>query len=130
MSTHSLPAVLARLKLMTGTQSDAELSRALSISPQTLSSWKVRESIPYAFCVALAQQQGCSLDWLLLGHTAANTAPDNDGHWEQEILEQLRVLPADDRRAVALFIRDKQRIQHLQWQLARLTGDLATAGTP
>ncbi|MDH1551982.1 helix-turn-helix domain-containing protein, partial [Pseudomonas juntendi] len=54
MSTHVLAAVLTRLKLLTGAQSDADLSRALSVSPQTLSSWKVRDSIPYSLCIEIA----------------------------------------------------------------------------
>ena len=67
MSTNVLASVLARLKLLTATESDAELSRALAISPQTLSSWKVRDSVPYSLCIDVARQYACSLDWLLLG---------------------------------------------------------------
>ncbi|WP_232109523.1 helix-turn-helix domain-containing protein, partial [Pseudomonas juntendi] len=75
MSTHVLAAVLTRLKLLTGAQSDADLSRALSVSPQTLSSWKVRDSIPYSLCIEIARQHACSLDWLLLGHGEQGPAP-------------------------------------------------------
>ncbi|QXH49752.1 helix-turn-helix domain containing protein [Pseudomonas fakonensis] len=121
MSTHSLTAVLARLKLMTSTQTDAELSRALSISPQTLSSWKVRNSIPYSLCVEMAQQHACSLDWLLLGEPDARSAAEGDDSWEHGILAQLRGLPPGDRQAVCLFIHDKQRIQQLERQLGALT---------
>jgi len=120
-----LTAVLARLKLMTSTQTDAELSRALSISPQTLSSWKVRDSIPYSLCVEMARQHACSLDWLLLGEPATPSAPVGDEAWEQGILAQLRGLPPSDRQAVCLFIHDKQRIQQLEQQLGALTKGMA-----
>ena len=121
MSTHGLAAVLTRLKLLTDAQTDAELSRALSVSPQTLSSWKVRESIPYSLCIDIAKKHACSLDWLLLGHAEHNAAPSDAG-WECDMLERLRTLSHSDRQAILLFIKDKQRIQQLEQQLSELGG--------
>lgn len=122
MSTHGLAAVLTRLKLLTDAQTDAELSRALSVSPQTLSSWKVRESIPYSLCIDIAKKHACSLDWLLLGQAEHNAAAPSDAGWECEMLERLRTLSPSDRQAILLFIKDKQRIQQLEQQLSELGG--------
>ncbi|MFK2914443.1 helix-turn-helix domain-containing protein [Pseudomonas sp. 3HC3] len=122
MSTHGLAAVLTRLKLLTDAQTDAELSRALSVSPQTLSSWKVRESIPYSLCIDIAKKHACSLDWLLLGQAEHNAAAPSDTGWECEMLERLRTLSPSDRQAILLFIKDKQRIQQLEQQLSELGG--------
>ena len=60
-------AVLSRMKTIYGVQKDAELARALDISPQTLSSWRQRSAIPYALCVECAKSRRASLDWLLYG---------------------------------------------------------------
>ncbi|ADR59383.1 MULTISPECIES: helix-turn-helix domain-containing protein [Pseudomonas] len=122
MSTHILAEVLTRLKLLTGANTDAELSRALSVSPQTLSSWKVRESIPYSLCIDIAKKHACSLDWLLLGQAEHNPAGPDDAGWECEMLERLRTLSHSDRQAILLFIKDKQRIQQLEQQLSELGG--------
>ncbi|MEN5034420.1 helix-turn-helix domain-containing protein [Pseudomonas sp. TWI929] len=122
MSTHVLAAVLTRLKLLTGAQSDAELSRALSVSPQTLSSWKVRDSIPYSLCIDIARQHACSLDWLLLGQAEHNATSQVETSWEGDMLERLRTLSPSDRQAILLFIKDKQRIQQLEQQLSELGG--------
>ncbi|MBV4490757.1 helix-turn-helix domain-containing protein [Pseudomonas oryzicola] len=122
MSTHVLAAVLTRLKLLTGAKTDAELSRKLSISPQTLSSWKVRDSIPYSLCIDLARQHGCSLDWLLLGAAAPASSALDDADWEYDMLTRLRTLSPADRQAILLLIQDKQRIQQLEQQLSALAG--------
>lgn len=122
MSTHVLAAVLTRLKLLTGAQSDAELSRKLSISPQTLSSWKVRDSIPYSLCVDIARQHACSLDWLLLGEAEQSPADQDEADWEYDMLERLRTLSPTDRQAILLVIKDKQRIQQLEQKLNALRG--------
>lgn len=122
MSTHVLAAVLTRLKLLTGAQSDAELSRKLSISPQTLSSWKVRDSIPYSLCVDIARQHACSLDWLLLGEAEQSPATQDEADWEYDMLERLRTLSPTDRQAILLVIKDKQRIQQLEQKLNALRG--------
>ncbi|KIY39709.1 MULTISPECIES: helix-turn-helix domain-containing protein [unclassified Pseudomonas] len=127
MSTHVLAAVLTRLKLLTGAQSDADLSRALSVSPQTLSSWKMRDSIPYSLCIEIAKQHACSLDWLLLGEAAQHPVCKGDTGWEGDMLERLRTLSPTDRQAILLLIKDKQRIQQLERQLGELAHHLPNA---
>jgi len=130
MSTHVLAAVLTRLKLLTGAQTDAELSRALSVSPQTLSSWKVRDSVPYSLCIDIARQHTCSLDWLLLGEGEQRPACQSEAGWEFDMLDRLRTLSPADRQAILLLIKDKQRIQQLEQLLSELTSHLpkATSG--
>ncbi|WEK32715.1 MAG: helix-turn-helix domain-containing protein [Candidatus Pseudomonas phytovorans] len=129
MSTHVLAAVLTRLKLLTGAQSDADLSRALSVSPQTLSSWKVRDSVPYSLCIEMARQHACSLDWLLLGEVQQHPAHQAETGWEFDMLERLRTLSPTDRQAILLLISDKQRIQQLELQLRELTSHPPTAAS-
>ncbi|HDS0920405.1 TPA: helix-turn-helix domain-containing protein [Pseudomonas putida] len=129
MSTHVLAAVLTRLKLLTGAQTDAELSRALSVSPQTLSSWKVRDSVPYSLCIEIARQHGCSLDWLLLGEGEQCPVCQSEPGWEFDMLDRLRTLSPVDRHAILLHIKDKQRIQQLEQQLNELTSHLPEASS-
>jgi len=129
MSTNVLASVLARLKLLTATESDAELSRALSISPQTLSSWKVRDSVPYSLCIDVARQYACSLDWLLLGEPEHHRPRLEEDGWESDMLARLRTLSLADRQAVLLLVEDKQRIQQLERQLNALTSRLPDAAS-
>jgi hypothetical protein len=91
-----------------------------------LSSWKVRDSIPYSICIEIARQHACSLDWLLLGEPVQNRKTDKDD-WERDMLERLRTLSAADRQAVLLLIQDKQRIQQLEQQLRELAKKLPDA---
>lgn len=121
MSSHLFTAVLARLKLLTGSDTDVQLARALAVSPQTLSSWKVRDSIPYSLCIDLARQHGCSLDWLFLGERDAPQALQSLDSWQSEMLDRLRELPHADRQSVLLYIEDKQRIRQLERQLLELS---------
>jgi hypothetical protein len=120
MNSQLLTPVLARLKLLTGSETDVQLARAMKVSPQTLSSWKVRDSIPYSLCVDLASQHGCSLDWLLLGKQDDNLAVQSQNDWESDMLGRLRELSHTDRQSVQLHIEDKQRIRQLERQLQDL----------
>lgn len=70
--------VLSRMKAIYGVEKDAELARALDISPQTLSSWRQRSAIPYALCVECAKSRGASLDWLLYGEGQIMREKGND----------------------------------------------------
>jgi len=115
------------MKHLTGARTDVELSKALGISPQTLSSWKIRESIPYALCMELAEKQGLSLDWLLLGDGQQTRSPPTlpsdcrDTAWETDLLEQLRKLSALDLQAIRTSVQDKLRIYQLERRLEELT---------
>lgn len=127
MNSQLLTPVLARLKLLTGSDTDVQLARAMKVSPQTLSSWKVRDSIPYSLCVDLASQHGCSLDWLLLGKHDDSLAVQGQNDWESDMLDRLRELSHTDRQSVQLHIEDKQRIRQLERQLQDLAKRCAAA---
>jgi hypothetical protein len=117
------------LKLITNSKTDTGLSSALGISPQTLSSWRGRESIPYAICINIAEQHGISLDWLLTGagpqlrtrNLTYLSEPADNSPWETALLNQLRCLSQTDQHAIELAVREKKRIIELERQLEALT---------
>ncbi len=128
MSNDALSDILERLKQITACQTDSALSRALGISPQTLSSWKVRASVPYALCVELAIRHDLSLDWLLLGkepRLPPSSPAEARSHIEDEptahLLERLRLLEPADLQAIASSVDDKLRLRQLERQLEALT---------
>lgn len=132
MSTNGFAAVLRRMKLITATNTDSELSSALALSPQTLSSWKIRNSIPYSLCVNLAACHDVSLDWLILGEgpqqraCSNNAAVIDDGteNWESRLLNQLRALGPQDRQAIAKAVEEKQRFRQLERQVEEMSRQL------
>lgn len=133
MSRNGCAAVLTRLKLATGTSSDTALAKVLGVSPQTLSSWKVRNSVPYSFCIDLAVHEDLSLDWLLLGEgsqsrTASLPQTDLDEDWQARLFAQLRALSLPDLQAVAMVVEDKQRIRYLEQRVVELSAPPAVPG--
>jgi hypothetical protein len=130
--------VLARLKQITGTKTDASLSSALKISPQTLSSWKGRDSTPYSICVEIAQTRGISLDWLLLGegpiHRPALTEPLESSQEsrtrENTILALWRLLDEDDRCAIQNALEEKRRLRDLELKLSEMASILSSLQHP
>lgn len=126
--------VLARLKHITGTKTDASLSSALKISPQTLSSWKGRDSTPYAICIEIAQSRGISLDWLLLGEGPILRAaqkeplesPQDSTTRENTILGLWRLLDEDDRSAIQHALLEKRRLRDLELQLSEMAATLSS----
>jgi hypothetical protein len=126
-------AVLARLKQITGTKTDASLSSALQISPQTLSSWKGRDSTPYSLCVDIAQTRGISLDWLLLGEgpilrqTVTDSPVTNQENTNREntILTLWRLLDENDRCVIQNALEEKQRLREMELKLSEMSMTLA-----
>ncbi|CAG8865564.1 hypothetical protein PS627_01482 [Pseudomonas fluorescens] len=133
MSRCGFAVIARRLKQITGTTSDAALAKVLEISPQTLSSWKSRNRIPYSLCVEIAMREGVSLDWLLLGEGAQQRAlsqgvSDASEDWHARLLSQLQALNPCDLQAVALIVEDKHRIRRLEQRLAELKNSPAVLG--
>lgn len=134
MRSKKSQAVLTRLKLITGSSTDAALSSALNISPQTLSSWKGRDSTPYAICIDIAQTRGISLDWLLLGEgpivrpvsTITPDAPPENTPQEHTILALWRLLNEGDKSAIQHALEEKRRLRDLELKLAEMASTLST----
>lgn len=133
MSRNGCAVVVRRLKQTTGASSDADLAKILDVSPQTLSSWKSRDRVPYALCVDLALREGVSLDWLLLGEgdplrATSLSMPDPDENGRARLVDRLLALTPSDLQTVALIVEDKHRIRHLEQCLAELKNASAVSG--
>ncbi|MGJ7518078.1 helix-turn-helix domain-containing protein [Pseudomonas baetica] len=130
--------VLSRLKLITDTKTDASLSSALKISPQTLSSWKGRDSTPYSLCVEIAETRGISLDWLLLGEgpilRTVSTDPlegtQESTTRENTILAMWRLLDEDDRCAIQNALEEKRRLRDMELKLSEMASILSSLQHP
>lgn len=137
MRKKSATAVLARLKTLTGCTTDTALASALGISPQTLSSWKSRDTIPYALCVEMADERGISLDWLLVGEgpmtrgetgapaTRESAAVYDISPGERALLELFRSLGENDRQEIQLVASEKKRLTLIELRLEELAAAVA-----
>ncbi len=59
--------VLDRLQNALNVDSDTDLAVEMKVKRPTLGSWRQRDSIPYAECINIAEQEGLSLDWVFTG---------------------------------------------------------------
>lgn len=59
--------ILDRIKEIKSLKTDTEMSKLFSVTPQTISTWRKRGTIPYNSLVTLCEREGMSLDWLLTG---------------------------------------------------------------
>jgi len=125
--------VLSRMKTIYGVEKDAELARALDISPQTLSSWRQRSAIPYALCVECAKSRGASLDWLLYGEgqmmrdrerekhiTSIETTSGQEGDVKMEILTVLEGLTPEDLEDILSEAAHRKRLRTLEQRFEHL----------
>jgi hypothetical protein len=125
-------AVLSRMKKIFGVERDADLARALAISPQTLSSWRQRAAVPYALCAECAKTKGASLDWLLYGEgsmmrgesaSPAILTPNitgKDSAIRMQIYEILESLPHEDLEDILSEAAHRQRLRALEHRFETL----------
>lgn len=123
--------VISRLKVVTGTKSDSELGAALEIPPQTISSWKSRDSIPYAKCIEVAEERNISLDWLLTGDgpmcrgKVERTVQEVPAAYvisprERAILELFRSLDEEAQQEIQSVAAEKKRLRDMEHRLQQL----------
>lgn len=117
--------VLDRLIPALGLKNDSELAKRLDTAPSTISSWRKRDSVPFAICATFAQERGWSLDWLMFGEgemyksvQASNAVPENQR--ERALLELFRALGEDQQREIQGLADDKKRLMELELRLEEL----------
>lgn len=82
----SVEEVLTRVAAAADVKNDAALARALGVSPQTLSSWRKRGTVPHEAVAAFAADNGFSLDYLLLGKGPSRRY---DGVIDLQLMEEI-----------------------------------------
>ena len=126
MSNKKSIEILEKMKQVAQVRTDSDLSEALGVSPQTLSSWKGRDSIPYAICIDFAQARGVSLDWLFGSQSDTLLSLNScsaglSGLTEQKMLQMFRVLNESDRSVIYNLAEEKQQLQALMWRVEELS---------
>ncbi len=126
MQTNRVLAVLTRLSLVLEAANDTELARMLGTTSSTISSWKARNSIPYAKCEEIAEDRGISLDWLLTGNgemlrgVTCQPSPSNLSPKEEALLTMFNELSEDDQREICRLAEDKKRLRDMSKQIEEL----------
>jgi hypothetical protein len=130
MSISKSTEIITRLKQITATTTDSGLSERLGVSPQTLSSWKGRERMPYSLCIDLAEQHGISLDWLLTGVGPMRRSVESDASSsepERRMLAIFRTLTVADQQFVEQMAHERQRLRDLEQRLDHLYEQTSSA---
>lgn len=124
--------VLKRLMQATGADNKSRLGKAYGISPQAISSWESRGSIPYALCVTVAEEKRVSIDWLLTGEgsmlrdtNVTSVTKPAQTHREEAILALFRELEEEDQREIQSAAEEKKRLKTLEQRLAELEAVVA-----
>lgn len=131
----SVKEVLDRMKSVYHVKRDAELARAMDISPQTLSSWRQRDAIPYALCVECARSRKVSLDWLLYGDSTDTQPAESplsavtyDGQslddLRQELDQVLQTLKKEDIVDLLNEARHRQKLRLLEKKFETLQSEI------
>lgn len=125
MNKSSALDVIERLKEIHSANSDTELCKAIDVNRQTLSNWKMRDTVPYPLCVQVAKKEGVTLDWLLTGegpmhrdHPAgADTALTSR---EEALLDLFRALDDGTQREIQQVAEEKKRLKDIEQQIKEL----------
>ena len=72
--------------------SDIKLAELWELSPNTISTWRKRNSIPYKNIVAFCDNEGVSLDYIFTGKGQINRKPEKNTPVAEDIGD--RQLPA------------------------------------
>ncbi|HGN1707883.1 TPA: helix-turn-helix domain-containing protein [Providencia rettgeri] len=130
MSKKEIEIIIDRLKSVFNVTTDSALCRALDVSPQTLSSWKLRDSIPYAICVDISIRQNVSLDWLLLGRGERVNEACNEivtsavSNSDLTLIELLGQLDPEVKKDILRRAEEKQQMINMQKELDKLALEL------
>lgn len=95
----NLSDVLDRISSLEKVKTDAEIAHVLQVSPQTMSTWKRRGTVPYERICSFCSSNGYSLDYILLGEKTER--PEIDVELFNEVISAVRA-PSSELRGVKL----------------------------
>jgi hypothetical protein len=101
-----IQGIVDRMKEVVGVKSDVDLAEAIGASRSQPAVWKIRDRMPLAECVALAEKRGVSLDWLVFGR-------GSPGIEEPELTMHGGAMPAPDEHYVEIPAYDLAGIPEL-----------------
>jgi len=119
--------VLNRLIPSLGLKTDSDLAKLLDTAPSTISSWRKRNSVPFAICAKFAEEHGWSLDWLMFGEGTAQGPPTTNSQVvaenprEEAVLTMFRALSENEQRDIQKAAEDKKRMQDMEQRLEEIT---------
>lgn len=102
-----LSGILDRISKLEGVKTDADIAHILKVSPQTMSTWKRRGTVPYERICAFCSAKSHSLDYVIFGDKAAPTEVSVD--LVNEVIAALRA-PNSELREVKLELIVEQLV--------------------
>lgn len=115
----SAKEVLDRLQVVCGVSNDSDLCKLLNLPRTTISTWRGRNSVPYALCVDLAVKHGISLDWLLTGQEPVQrnqkSVPQEEllSKRHEALLSMFDALNEDQKREILSSAQEKERLNKM-----------------
>jgi DNA-binding XRE family transcriptional regulator len=67
ISGSSAADIIERMKLVSGSGTDAALARLLDVTPAAIVRWKINKSVPIAYCLKVADSFQSTLDYIYSG---------------------------------------------------------------
>ena len=131
--------IIARMKELTASPSDAALARYLGVTQPALVQWRTKNIMPMAYCFEVAEKTGASLDYIYRGISGAPAAPGVDQLLLELVLQrrlpelgaglaQLAHRLASDYAKVVQSVSTRARRAHLSTEAAGLLLWLADKG--
>jgi len=109
--------IFTRLKKVLNIRNDADLARLLSVTPNKLSVWKLRNTVPYEVLILFCREKGLPLEWVLTGESESEqvgrAAPDPYDPIGDKILQMLKDMPDEKRRDVLKYAEEKKLLADL-----------------
>ena len=106
--------VIDRLLQVFECKNDSELCILLNVKSQsTLSSWRSRDSVPYALCVDVSEQKKISLDWLLTGKGDMCLKTGLDDLHATKIVQMYEALNDVQQREILSALEEKKQLNNL-----------------
>jgi hypothetical protein len=115
--TQNAKEIIDRLKLLFHFKTDKELSDLFGITQSTLSSWRIRNSIPLKYIVAICDEE--NLNWVIYGEGTPEGQP-NHHDITQKIMLLLEGMDDEKKLDVLRYAQEKKQFQEVIDHLEKL----------
>ena len=103
--------ILDRVKWLYSLKSDAALADFFEVKPQTVSTWRGRDSIPYDLIIAKCE--GKSLDWIFRGEEPPPVVAEEHDPYIASVATMMRTMDDDTKKDIQLSVEKEKLLREL-----------------
>jgi hypothetical protein len=114
--TRDIEKIIERMRIAAEVKNDVELAKYLKIKPNSITSWKTQNTIPYKHIDVISENKKCSFEWILSGEFPIGVR-EHQNQYIAHVVSMMEEMDEETQRRSEGDVQEKKLIMDLKRQV-------------